>query len=89
MKTPLPNAPPCADHASQILGGVSDGWQRGRTFETMNKNEIMSALLEIINDESDLNALKSLIEERKEFLIYREVEMEILLKEESGKDGSK
>ena len=49
----------------------------------------MSALLEIINDESDLNALKSLIEERKEFLIYREVEREILLKEASGKDGSK
>jgi len=40
----------------------------------MTKEQIIEKLAEIIETQEDLAALKSLIEERKQFILYRGVE---------------
>jgi len=64
--------------------------QSGRGFfTTMTKKQIMAAVLEIIKDERDLEALKSLIEERKEFLEYRAIEKEIYFGNDKREESDK
>lgn len=52
----------------------------------MDKNQLIEGLLEFINDERDLNALKSLIIERRYDEQFREIERQMIMDRDAEKE---
>lgn len=52
----------------------------------MDKNQLIEGFLEFINDERDLNALKSLIIERRYDDQFREIERQMIMDRDAEKE---
>lgn len=61
-----PTLSTCPFHSGSSMGGESRG-----LFDAMDKNQIIESLASIITTQADMEALQSLIEERKRFLEYQ------------------